>query len=479
MSTSGRNQPCPCGSGRQFERVLRARRASRARWPRAARATPRSPSSSTFAFHPAFDSDQSIAEVDVLGQPDPRRRRRPSSQWLLDSEDATIKYNTWFLFDWEVDGLRHRRRALPRKRPTPALTPAEREFLRRLATRRCGSTRSNRSSAEQGVHLLDLWTGERLFVIERTATEQMVTWDLLGARVAPDGIGRQRLRRRARISIRPSRRTRSSGTSAGCTAGTTASFRSTTCDTFFRKHGMVFHHLWLNLVAFPEPPQLVTADGDPLVFCRSVFETDEPDGDPRRTGGTAAGPRRQRTDSSSWREADGARRARARDLVDRGQSVVFETNSQERAARGRAWLEALFGDRVRYRATALETLEQTMNELRSRPAEVPAPLEPRSCRRTSDGAVRELFDRHYHAWLDRPLPALGNRTPRAAARSRAVAAQGHRPAEAARERDRARRAARPAAPTTSSWIWRELGLTGRARSKSSFQFPVASSRFPV
>jgi len=28
---------------------------------------------------------------------------------------------------------------------------------------------------------------------------------------------------------------------------------------------MVFHHLWMNLVAFPEPPQVVTSEGDPLM----------------------------------------------------------------------------------------------------------------------------------------------------------------------------------------------------------------------
>ena len=32
-------------------------------------------------------------------------------------------------------------------------------------------------------------------------------------------------------------------------------------------------------------------------------------------------------------------------------------------------------------------------------------------------AVRDLFDRHYLSWIDRPAPALGNRSPRAAART--------------------------------------------------------------
>jgi hypothetical protein len=95
---------------------------------------------------------------------------------------------------------------------------------------------------------------------------------------------------------------------------------------------------------------------------------------------------------------------------------VLETTSQQRAARGRAWLESLFGDRVRYRATALETLEQTMSELRSRsPRRSPGALAHVADEGTS--AVRDLFDRHYRSWIDRPAPALGNRSPRAAART--------------------------------------------------------------
>ena len=83
----------------------------------------------------------------------------------------------------------------------------------------------------------------------------MVTWDLLGARVAPDGIGghvfegglylypaepkEPIVRHFRRLHRRHHRQ-----------------FPFDDADAFFRKHGMVFHHLWLNLVAFPEPPEL-------------------------------------------------------------------------------------------------------------------------------------------------------------------------------------------------------------------------------
>lgn len=69
----------------------------------------------------------------------------------------------------------------------------------------------------------------------------------------------------------------------------------------------------------------------------------------------------------------------------------------------------------------------------------------------------ELFDRHYRRWLDTPLPELGDRTPRHAARLKTV-----RPKLIAllkkmeRSWQRARRAGEFAYDLT--WVWAELGL---------------------
>lgn len=69
----------------------------------------------------------------------------------------------------------------------------------------------------------------------------------------------------------------------------------------------------------------------------------------------------------------------------------------------------------------------------------------------------EFFEQHYRTWPDEPLPALGNRTPREAAKLPSV-----RPRlisllkemEVMAERDR--RAGRPAYDVTR--MWAELGL---------------------
>ena len=453
MATTGRNEPCPCGSGRKYkhccgngESPSKALVASRTRDSALAKLL-------TFAFHPAFDSDHAIAEVQFWGNliRDPSN---PDFEWILDSEDATIKYNTWFLFDWDseesgtvVD--------LFLEEAAAGLTPAEREFLQRLSEAPLRLYEVESVKPGEGAYLIDLWTSTRLFVIERTATEQIVAWDLIGARVAPDGMGGnvfegglylypmeakdEVLRHFRRVYRRHHRK-----------------YPLDTASTFFRKHGVVFHHLWLSLVAFPEPPEIVTSDGDPLVFCRSVFHTDEPEA----VDALVRSQPQIRVGEDGmlgWTEGEGAEEHEVGTWSIDGRRVTFETTSKERAARARAWLEAIAGSRVRYRATGLETIEQTFNELRRRRPEDPVPFTRQEPAAEEDGAVRELYDRHYHDWLDRPVQALANRTPRAAARSRLWRGKVVELLKGMENMSaRGALAGRPA--YDFQWMWRELGL---------------------
>jgi hypothetical protein len=98
MSSWGRDHPCPCGSGRQFLECCGRGGPSAGISIRDSALT----KLLSFAFHPAFDSDHSVAEVFFWGKLI-HDAASPELRWLLDSEDATIKYNSWFLFDWEAE----------------------------------------------------------------------------------------------------------------------------------------------------------------------------------------------------------------------------------------------------------------------------------------------------------------------------------------------------------------------------------------
>ena len=453
MTTTGRNEPCPCGSGRKYKQCCGNSESQSSVLAASSTRDAALAKLLTFAFHPAFDSDHAVAEVMFWGNLI-RDSSSPEFEWILDSEDATIKYNTWFLFDWEAEDS-GTVADIFLEEAAAGLTPAERDFLQRLSNAALRLYEVESVQPGEGAHLIDLWTCTRLFVIERTATKDMVAWDLLGARVAPDGMGGnvfegglylypleskdEVLQHFRRLYRRHHRK-----------------FPLDDANTFFRRHGIVFHHLWVRLVAFPEPPEVVTSDGDPLVFCRSVFDTDEPDAI-REILQAQPQVRAARDGTLGWLETNSAGEREVGTWSIEGKRVLFETNSQERATRGRAWLEALAGDRVRYRATALETIEQTMNELRRRRPKYAATLEPEEPPVHEDGAVRELYDRHYHAWLDRPLPALANRTPRAAARSRLWRRKVIDLLKGL-ENTTARGALHGRPPYDFQWIWRELEL---------------------
>jgi hypothetical protein len=448
MTPTG-NSPCPCGSGRQYKDCCGGDRTV----PFAVQSAMSVRESSiskllAFAFQPSFDSDHTVAEMMFWGEL-LRNGSERELQWLMDSEDANIKYNAWFLFDLDIDG-QGTVADLFLEEEGPRLSVAERQFLERLMRTHLRLYEVEVVDRGRGVHLLDLWSGRRTFVVERTASEQIVTWDLLGGRVAADGMGGEVFE--GGLYLFP----------AEAKPTIVSHFRRLhrryhrkfpTHDSaaFFRRHGMVFNHLWLKLVAFPEPPQMVTSEGDPLIFCRAVFDTDRPT---ELRDELAARPDiRASGDRLIWREAsDGGERATGTWLVE-GERLVFETTSQERAARARAWLEQIAGDRVRYRATALETLEETFDALRRRPPLTPTkPPQP-----VDTEAVQELFDRHYTHWLDRPEPALGDRTPRAAAQ---LKLWRPRLLELLKQLENgAERAALQGRPTYDfRWIWTELGL---------------------
>ncbi len=446
MEFDGRRGACPCGSGRRRKDCCGGTDGAGTSIAASTRESSLTKLLS-FAFQPVFDPDHSIAE-NIFWGPVLQAGAPEQVRWLIDSEDATIKYNAWFLFDWDIDGEGTVAR-LFLDGDGAGVAPLERQFLERMAAAHLRLYEVEAVSRGEGVQLLDLWTGGRLFVIERAASLQMVTWDLLGARVAPDGCGGyvfegglypfpadvrapvlSRFRRLYRRHLKK--------------------FPDDDSAAFFRKHGMVFNHLWMALVAFPSPPALETADGDPLMFCRSVFDSAHL---PELRAEILARPDIVRGADGrvavTERTPDEVRELGRLDFE--GQRIVLETSSQEQAARGRAWLEALAGARIRYRATAIETVEQTIMELRRPKAAVAPPPH------AEDGAVRELYDRHYRTWLDRPEPELGNRTPRAAAQTKLWRARLLERLKAL-ENSVERSALNGRSPYDFGWIWKELGL---------------------
>jgi hypothetical protein len=98
-----------------------------------------------------------------------------------------------------------------------------------------------------------------------------------------------------------------------------------------------------------------------------------------------------------------------------GDEFVLTVNSAERLARARKWLEKLPGaafKSVRTRHWDEAEKDRPLDE-RISPA-APVEMTPEL-----NAAVQEMMNKHYMAWVDMSLPALGGKTPRQACRSEA------------------------------------------------------------
>jgi hypothetical protein len=99
--------------------------------------------------------------------------------------------------------------------------------------------------------------------------------------------------------------------------------------------------------------------------------------------------------------------------------LVLETMSKERNARGRELLERTLGSAITHRADTLQDVHSSIEAHRGRAGE-PRDEVPEDVQREAIG--RYLSD-YYVRWLDEPIPALGNKTPRKAVKTKKGRAQ--------------------------------------------------------
>lgn len=449
MTGIGRNEPCPCGSWKKYKKCCLDKDTGLPFTPadrEAALVT-----LTDFALRSEFDEARLVAGgafwsdwLDARGEKD----RRPA----MHLEESILAFANWFALDFLLDTGATVLELLLR-RAGAGLARGEREYLERMRDTHLRPYQVTDVKSGEGLRLIDLWTGEQEWVRERLGTSQLVRWDLLAVRLMPGAEGdlvidgapylypvasKDVLLRALRRAHRDFKRE--------------APFADLVA--FFKRLGPLFHHFWLDTVAFRKLPRLVTAEGDPLVFARAIFDVRDREA---LRAALEGHPDLEREDDGGYAwlaDAPGFRRGLGRFVLERDR-LVFETQSEKRVERGRQFLESLAGDSVRFRLVEYEDPERAMERLASSPRReaaggaVPPEVEAQ--------VVGEFYAQHYRRWLDEPIPALGDRTPREAARltrarPKLVALLQEFENMAARERLEGRPA------YDFGWMWAELGL---------------------
>ena len=105
-----------------------------------------------------------------------------------------------------------------------------------------------------------------------------------------------------------------------------------------------------------------------------------------------------------------------------GTRLTVDVNSRERAEKIRSEFEARLGERVIFRRAVTSTIEKMLEDRASRGETVSS----RQAREESERIaslpevqeqLKTMARRHWDAWFEERIPALGNLTPREAART--------------------------------------------------------------
>ena len=449
----GRNDPCPCGSGRKYKKCCLLAAESPASPPAADDVAAeagrvRDAAIGTlvrFAGRPEFDEARADAERVFSGGSD----LAPGEAELDD--DIGVKFAFFYMFDFLLPGGRTIAQEFL-ARPGPPLAARQQRLVHRLSRAHLRLYEVEDVRVDEGLRLRDLRTSEDLFVYERAGTHQLHRWDVLAVRVAPDDEGALRLE--GGIYVLPV------ASKAALLEAIEAEERQLRArdpglddETLWRRCAPLVHRFWLDRVVSRPMPTMLTAEGDAMAFGKVLFDVlDEPA--VRSALGRHPDLVAEEDGSYGWtEEAPEFRRSLGRIEIRADGRLVLEVMSRPRAERGRALLEQAAGAALRHRSTRFESVAKALERHRSAPSKPPEEVPPE----VAAEVLRQYKDKHYKKWPDEPLPALDGRTAREAA---GLPVLRPRLVDLLKDMENHEtRGTRPGNPPYDfGWIWKELGV---------------------
>jgi hypothetical protein len=327
----------------------------------------------------------------------------------------------------------------------------EREVLEQLDSRPLRLYEVGSIEPGRGFVLVDVVTGERSSVEERSASEQVDEGEVLAARL---------LHRGAAITLSgivlPFPRLELQWLREG--------LRSEEREVAKLSPADARHHLdewvldaWLDLlVRRSRPPELRAAgSGDPIVLSTDHYRVRDWDA---LADALAAEPdvegSRERGGWTRIEKDGGIGRVLVALNVGEGDRLAVFAQTLRRADEGREWLARVAGDLLAFRARDVvdprEAFQNPERRRREPPPDEVVTLPP--------AAHQEMIEKVYADWAKQPIPALGGRTPRQATRSKLgrerltelLLSYEHE------ERREARAAGRP--PVDFGFLWRAAGI---------------------
>lgn len=449
----GRNDPCPCGSGRKHKHCCLA-------------TVQRAPQYTVADRQSALTKLLNVSEVALVREDDaaitefwdpvPDYEGLELAEYAEELGEQVQQWWCWFDRPMADDRLMVDH-VLDKD---DSLTGGERRFLE-LARESCLRLYEVVDVVPgRSVTLHDVMDERQVTVVERMGSRSLQRATLLAARVMPGPGSTQAVMESGAIPY-PGLAAR------GIVEQTRQYLREhledepgATSSEFYKELVLELFRAWAQLLVEPPIPRLSNTDGEEMLWTRTHFEVLDAEALRNALDGHKELSRDQDEDTWRWlgRSSGGQEVSLGRVELS-GAELLLETNSRERGERGRALVEEAAGELVAFRVTSHEDVRQRVIEgLRRGRAAAPTSQAPKEVpAELAEQLILSHQAKHYHGWLDEPLPALGGRTPRDAVASPELVPEVERLIRGIEGLyEQALRDGQPA--YDPSWMWFELGL---------------------
>jgi hypothetical protein len=444
MDKVGRNDPCPCGSGKKYKKCCLGKSFTQIGKEESIRQSLVQELLKLFMH--SFYAER-FKEVAAFFWNDSNPKEFLKGDSL---ESGEINFWEWVVHDW-VDGVRGKSLIdlyLENKRSLPV---DERRILTMLKNSVLSLYEVQEVYPEKGLSLKDLIRGGQYDVKEKAATESLAKWDIVATRLLQvDGLYTMSgaaysypirfkddiLRDILSLHKRYKKKTPDSD-----------------MDGFLKANGQRFNFYWYDLVRNPPRPKLATTDGEPMVVCKAYYELED-------KGQVVEALRRvgefqEEKGGFAWlgeRDKDGGAKMLGRVFFE-SDTLIFECNSRERLRRGKEIIQERIRG-VRHKVDSYEDIYKHLDSLKEKPmqkAPNEIPIEVQQQLYTT------FMERHCREWLGEKIPALGGKTPKQAIRSKRGREQVEELLKSFENtEEHNKKAGKPYYNLT--WMWNELGI---------------------
>ena len=415
----GRNDPCPCGSGKKYKKCCLGK-SERKDSPTPAPGRPPVHSIESERHNRLVNRLMAFLEspanaVEVKKAAEEFFLKSDYSEWEI--EYGQQIFHAWLLFfRKDRKGTTLSQRYL--EKHMRSLSPEERRILEHISDEPFRLVEVQKIRLDEGLTVKDLHSGESINIKERTATHQLTRWDLLLIHLR-----RLSTHNEFNIIIPVNRALREWMLDAAQWLLDERRkhyleadiFEVMTIDLKF-----IFDALVDSQREAMKPPKMTTSDGEDLIFCKARYRIED-------ESAVRDALKRHRSfeameDEDGFRWQSGYRKKTMHGMpgyISFGRvrfengNLILETNSRERLKKGKALLKKNAGRFLKHLADSVQDVEQAISESMPGSADMESSIPPEIERQIIAQAQEQYY---LEQWPVAPIPALDGMTPMEASR---------------------------------------------------------------